>query len=79
VQEACVVGKPHSYRGEVVKAYVVPKPGTEPVSDELIAYCAERLTKYKVPTEITLIEALPKTAVGKVLRRHLREKEQANP
>jgi len=76
VQEACVVGKPHSYRGEQVKAFVVAKPGAAPTADALIAHCSERLAKYKIPSEIEFIDALPKTAVGKILRRELREKDQ---
>ena len=78
VFEACVVGKPHPYRGEQVKAFVVPKPGSAPTAEALFAHCAERLAKFKVPTEIEFIDALPKTAVGKILRRELRE-NPANP
>jgi long-chain acyl-CoA synthetase len=76
VLEACVTGKPHAYRGETVKAFVVRKPGAEPEPESLIAHCSERLAKYKVPTEIEFLTALPKSAAGKVLRRELREKEQ---
>ena len=79
VLEVCAVGKPHPYRGEAVKAYVVRKAGATPTAEELIAFCAERLAKFKVPSEIEFIDALPKTAVGKILRRELREKEQQNP
>jgi long-chain acyl-CoA synthetase len=74
VREACVVGQPHPYRGEVVKAFVVPKSEVE--AEALIAYCAERLTKFKVPTAIEFLPELPKSSVGKVLRRQLREKER---
>lgn len=75
VREACVTGKPHPYRGEVVKAYVVRKEGAAPSVEELTVHCAERLAKFKVPTEIEFLDELPKTAVGKILRRELREKE----
>jgi long-chain acyl-CoA synthetase len=78
VLEACVIGVPDSYRGETVKAYVVLKPGIETTAEELTAFCSERLTKFKVPSQFEWIDALPKTAVGKVLRRLLREKEN-NP
>ena len=74
VREACVVGQPHPYRGEMVKAFVVAK--SEVSSETLIAYCAERLTKFKVPTAIEFLPELPKSSVGKVLRRQLREKER---
>ncbi|MBI2685332.1 MAG: long-chain fatty acid--CoA ligase [Acidobacteria bacterium] len=73
ILEACVVGKPHAYRGEHVKAFVVLRAGFAPSRDDIIAYCAGRLAKFKVPSEIEFISALPKTAVGKVLRRQLRE------
>jgi long-chain acyl-CoA synthetase len=79
VQEACVTGKPHAYRGETVKAFVVLKPHARPEPEALIAHCAARLVKYKVPTEIEFLPALPKTAVGKILRRQLREKELIQP
>ncbi len=76
VREACVVGKPHPYRGEAVKAFIVAK--AEVSADDILAHCAERLTKFKVPTEIEFLDALPKSAVGKILRRQLREKEQTH-
>ncbi len=79
VLEVCAVGKPHPYRGEAVKAYVVRKAGATPTAEELIAFCTERLAKFKIPAEIEFIDALPKTAVGKILRRELREKEPTNP
>lgn len=74
VREACVVGTPHPYRGEQVKAFVVPEPGQAPSAAELISHCAGRLAKFKVPSEVEFIDALPKTAVGKVLRRVLRDR-----
>jgi long-chain acyl-CoA synthetase len=77
VFEAAVIGIPDAYRGEAVKAFVVAKSGASVTSDELIEYCRERLAKYKLPTEIAFVTALPKTAVGKVLRRELRELEQS--
>ena len=72
VLEACVIGVPHAYRGEAVKAFVVLKPGATSTVDELREYLKERLAKFKVPSEIEFIGALPKSAVGKVLRRELR-------
>lgn len=79
VLEACVVGKPDPYRGEAVKAFVVCKAGESPTPEALIAHCSQRLAKFKVPTEIEFLQSLPKTNVGKVLRRILREKEQTHP
>ncbi|MBU2551518.1 MAG: long-chain fatty acid--CoA ligase [Proteobacteria bacterium] len=75
VLEACVVGVPHDYRGETVKAFVVPKPGQKPTKDELDAFCRERLTAYKVPKIYEFMDELPKSAVGKILRRELRAME----
>ncbi|MGE5591381.1 MAG: long-chain-fatty-acid--CoA ligase [Bacillota bacterium] len=76
VQEAVAVGVPDSYRGETVKAYLVLKQGQEATSDEIIAFCRERLAKYKAPTAVEFRESLPKTIVGKVLRRKLLEEEK---
>ena len=73
VMEAVVIGRPDSYRGERVKAFVVLKPGTTATEEELKAHCRDGLAEFKVPTEIEFRESLPKTAVGKILRRVLRE------
>jgi long-chain acyl-CoA synthetase len=75
VMEAAVIGVPHGYHGEVVKAYVIPKPGMNLRVEDLKAHCAANLAEFKRPVEIEIRDALPKTAVGKVLRRALREEE----
>lgn len=75
VLEAAVIGVPHDYRGETVKAFVVPKEGESPSDEELIAFCKERLAPYKVPKLIEFRESLPKSTVGKILRRELAEEE----
>ena len=77
VKEAAVVGVPHPYRGETVKAFVVLKEGMTATEEELRNFCRQRLAKYKVPEIIEFRDELPKTFVGKVLRRVLREEEQA--
>ena len=71
VLEVGVAGIPDAYRGESVKAWVVLKPGESASADEIRAWCKERLAPYKVPTEVEFREELPKTTVGKVLRREL--------
>ena len=76
VQEAVVAGVPDPYRGETVKAYVVLRPGEAVTADELIAFCAERLAPYKVPKYVEFRSELPKTQVGKFLRRVLVEEER---
>ncbi len=75
VTEAVVVGIPHRSRGEVLKAFVVVREGEELSSADLSAHCREKLANYKVPKYFEFCEALPKTLVGKVLRRVLREEE----
>jgi len=77
VQEACAIGIPHPSRGEQVKAFVVLVPGQTATCEEIIAYCSGKLAKYKLPTQVEFIEELPKTNVGKVLRKDLRARELA--
>ena len=71
VLEVGVAGIPDPYRGETVKAWIVPKPGETVTEDELKAFCKERLAPYKVPTHFEFRSELPKTTVGKILRREL--------
>ncbi len=77
VQEACSIGIPHPRRGEAVKVFVVLKKGEKATQEELIAYCEGKLAKYKLPTEIEFRDELPKTNVGKILRKDLRTQELA--
>lgn len=73
VQEAVVVGVPDAYRGETVKAFIVLKEGETATAEEIISYCRIKLAAYKVPRFVQFREQLPKSAVGKILRRLLRE------
>ena len=75
ILEACTIGLPHEYRGETVKAFIVVKEGQELTEDEVVAYCKENLAAYKVPKLIEFIDELPKSAVGKILRRKLKDME----
>lgn len=76
VMEAAVVGMPHGYHGEVVRACVVLKAGASATADELREHCARSLAHFKTPCEIDLRPNLPKSAVGKVLYRTLRDERQ---
>ena len=71
VLEVGVAGVPDPVKGEVAKAWVVLKPGEKATEDEVRAYCRERLAPYKVPGRVEFRTELPKTMVGKILRRAL--------
>jgi long-chain acyl-CoA synthetase len=73
VREAGVVGVPDEYRGETVKAFVSLRPGASATEQELIAFCKERMAAYKYPRSVELVDELPKTVTGKILRRNLRD------
>lgn len=73
--EATAIGVPHPKRGEAVKAFIVLKEGETATEDEMIAYCQDKLAKYKWPVEVEFRDELPKTNVGKVLKKDLRAEE----
>jgi long-chain acyl-CoA synthetase len=75
IKEACAVGLPDPYRGETVKAFIVPREGERLTEKEVVAYCREKLAAYKVPKQVEFVEELPKSAIGKVLRRELKDLE----
>jgi long-chain acyl-CoA synthetase len=75
IQEAVTVGVPHKARGEIVKAFIVPESDVKLEKSEIIAFCREKMAGYKVPKKIEFREELPKTMVGKILRRALRDEE----
>ena len=77
VAEACVAGIPDAKQVEAVKAWVILRPGEKLTAEELQSFCKDKLTAYKVPKFIEFREALPKTLVGKILRRVLQEEEKA--
>ncbi|MEH7131141.1 long-chain fatty acid--CoA ligase [Neobacillus drentensis] len=73
VQEAVCIGVPDPYRGEDVKAVIVLKAGKSATEEEMIRYCKENMAAYKVPRHVEFRKQLPKTNVGKILRRALRD------
>lgn len=77
IQEVCIVGVPDPYRGETVKAFVILKEEEQAPPEEIIEYCQKNMAKYKVPTLVEFRKELPKSHVGKVLRKILREEEEA--
>ncbi len=72
VLEAAVIGRPDAYRGEMVVAYVVPRPGTRPDAEALLAHCRERLARFKLPAQWHFMQSLPKTPANKIDKNALR-------
>lgn len=75
VREAAVVGVPDPRRGETVKAFIVLKEGETATEEEIIGFCRERMAAYRAPRIVEFRTDLPKSIIGKVLRRTLREEE----
>jgi long-chain acyl-CoA synthetase len=76
VKEAVSVGIKHPTRGEIIKAYIVLKEGHTLTKTDVLAFCREKLANYKVPKQVEFRDDLPKSIVGKVLRRVIREEEE---
>ena len=74
VSEACVVGVKEQVRGEAVKAYIVTKENQKVDKKDIVGFCRKNLATYKIPRDIEFLDALPKSAVGKILRRELRDR-----
>jgi long-chain acyl-CoA synthetase len=76
IQETVVIGVPDPYRGETVKAFIVLKEGKHVTESEVNEFCRKYLAPYKVPRQFEFRNELPKTAIGKILRRQLVEEEK---
>ena len=75
IRDVCVVGVPLGLRGELIKAYVVLKEGQTATQAEILGHCRKELARFKVPKRVEFRKDLPKTMIGKVLRRVLVEEE----
>ena len=73
IAQVAVVGVPHETHGEEIKAVVVLKPGKSAAPEDIGAWCKERMASYKYPRVVAIVDALPMTATGKVLKRELRQ------
>jgi long-chain acyl-CoA synthetase len=76
IQEVAVIGVPHERRGETVKAFVVLKEGEEATEEEIISFCRQQMAAYRIPRLIEFRDELPKSMIGKVLRRELRDEPE---
>jgi fatty-acyl-CoA synthase len=76
IRECCIIAAKDDYRGETVKAVVVLKDGASLTADALIQWAREQMAAYKVPRLVAFVDALPKSATGKVMWRQLQEAEQ---
>jgi long-chain acyl-CoA synthetase len=77
IKEACAIGVPDPHSGERIKAFIVLKEGEKASVEEIIAYCTENLAPYKIPKYIEFMDDLPKSPVGKILRKDLKSREAA--
>jgi long-chain acyl-CoA synthetase len=77
ILEACAIGVPDSYSGERIKAFVVLKESETSNEEEIIEFCRQNLVKYKVPKYVEFVDELPKSAIGKILRKELRKIEES--
>jgi long-chain acyl-CoA synthetase len=77
IADAVAVGVSDEYRGETVKAFVVPKAGETLTQEDVISFCRQKLAAYKAPKIVEFRKDLPKSAVGKILRKVLKDEEEA--
>jgi long-chain acyl-CoA synthetase len=72
IAQVAVIGVPHEIHGEEVKAVVVLRPGKQATPEAIMAWCKERMAAYKYPRTVEIVESLPMTATGKILKRALK-------